>query len=33
MARELGVGAEGLRNRVRQDQVDRGQGVGRADDG
>ncbi|MGW5972790.1 transposase [Streptomyces sp. NPDC055186] len=26
VARELNVSAEGLRNRVRQDQVDRGQG-------
>ncbi|MEU6524965.1 transposase [Streptomyces sp. NPDC046924] len=26
VARELGVSAEGLRNRVGQDQVDRGQG-------
>ncbi|MFE2737068.1 transposase [Streptomyces sp. NPDC059349] len=27
MAREIGVSAEGLRNWVKQDQVDRGQGA------
>ncbi|MGX1545483.1 transposase [Streptomyces adustus] len=34
VARQLGVSAEGLRNWVKQDAVDRGQGsAGRVDDG